>query len=282
MAPTIYPGFVGSVNVGDLDGVRCTDFSLNVNQEPLFYDHTIGLRDSIPADLRDVKGDTGEYNQQKLIWRPSVKLSQGSFGFIWTDYSAGALWEQAKTGDDFDMEFYYTCGIGRKFTGCKVNQYSFRASAGDIVNATVDIVSKHITNLDASEIPKIERIEKIITWDVVEIAIDGYSSSQIVNLDFTINNACAPIYTAGNNISASLEAKEIRVGMQSLTGSVSFYLTDDINYMENISAPKKMFLSTPNWSSELNIIMRPMQQTSSTGAIIRTYMFNGVDYNVEP
>lgn len=297
----ILPGFVGYADINSTY-VRCNDFSVNLKQEPLFYDHMVGLRDGwsvgVPT-IYDIKGDNGDqvvgglYNKQKILWRPGVKISQGGFTFPWTDGmlddggGTPVLWEEARGAKEFDMNFYYSCDMARKFTGCRINTYSFKVSAGDIVSSTADIMAIHMEDLDASSIGQITTSNKILTWDSVAVTCPDIidSSTSIVSLEFNINNSLMPIYTAGNNadVTNPLEAKEIRAGMQSLTGSLSLYNTNNINYLEPIIAPKTITVDIAEglFSFNLTVIFNPMTQTSSIGPVIRTMQFTGIDYNIE-
>jgi len=291
----IYPGFIGVAiinnSIGDYPPARCTEFSVNVKQEPLFYDHIIGLRDTIPTSIYDIKGDEDDYgegpsNLQKILWRPGVKICQGGFSFPWTDDNLGLLWKEAITGASFDMNFQYACDLAREFTGCKVNSFNFKVASGDIVSSTLDIMAIHEDMADYSK-ETIDTPAKILTWDSVSITSDVIDSVDIVNFDFTINNNCMPIYTAGNNVGNSdtgsgdpLEAKEIRVGMQQLTGSISFYNLDSLAYLDDISSPTSINVNVGGFSFELTVVFKPMEQSASVGPVIRVLPFVGVDHNI--
>ena len=94
----IKPGYLGIL---DLNGqkIRCTAFNVVPRQEPLFYDHIIGLRDSIPSTVFDDKQDDGSLNAQKKFWRPSVKIYQGGISYPMTQYSANKLACSLRSGN---------------------------------------------------------------------------------------------------------------------------------------------------------------------------------------
>ena len=277
---------MGYASLAGWPTVRCTDFSVNVKQEPLFYDHIIGLRDSIPQSIYDVKGDNQSHNPQKMFWRPGVKLSQGSLGFPWTINEAvlhpqAVLLTQAIHGDDFDMSFYYTCGIGRKFTNCKVNSYSLKLSNGELVTSSVDIMAPHMEAHDVLTPTPITATEKLVTWDSVVITGLPNVLAEVVSFELTINNGVMPIYTAGENSSGhKLEPKELRVGMQTVTGTVSYYTYNNLVFMEDIlgDSGTDVSITIANYPTiNLKLIFKPMEQSAATGAIIRTVQFVGVD-----
>lgn len=279
MSLLIHPGFMGHASVAGWPQVRCTDFSVNVKQEPIFYDHTIGLRDSISTNIYDVKGDDDSHNPQKIFWRPGVKLAQGIFGFPWTTNNLGVLLNQAIYGDDFDMSFYYTCGIGRRFKNCKVNSYSLKLTNGDFVSSTVDIMTPHMEVDDVLNLTPVISTEKLVTWDSVVITGLPNAIAEVVSFDLTINNGVLPIYTAGqNNSGDKLEPKELRVGMQMVSGSVSYYTYNNLVFMENISTSTSVGITIGSYQTiNLKLVFKPMEQSAATGAVIRTVPFVGVD-----
>jgi len=273
----IYPGYIGLATV-DGQRVRCNDFNVNPVQEPLFYDHTIGLRDSIPETIFEGKSDAGELNPQKIIWRPSVKIYQGSISYPLTDeLGADPLFALARTGDDFNMTFVYTCNkIARQFTGCKVNSYTFSITAGDFATVQADIMALRMEDVGGST--DYTKEEKIVTWDDVEIS-GSFGSIPIQSFSVTINNNCMPIYTAGVNVSKELNPGKIRVGMQQVTGTISFYNKGlSLSFMESIIGPTSIEVKTSDgFEMEINCIFRPQERTASVSPIISALPFVGVD-----
>ena len=273
----IKQGYMGLAFIGSNE-LRCTDFSIQVQQQPLFYDHTIGLRDSIPVTLIGGKGDIGALNIQKTIWRPSVKSYQGSITFPITSLGGDPLYEYAKTGDDFDLEFQYTCGISRNYNQCKVNSYTFTATAGDFCTVSADIMC--LQGLDGTLDSKYTEVEKIVTWDDVDISIGGLGVSDCIQaFTFTVNNNCKAIYTAGGNIDLSLNPILIRVGMQEIQGAISFYNQGNIlEFLEDITSPKTISVSAYGIGIDLYVLFKPQERSGSTGPVISTLPFVGVDY----
>ena len=95
-----------------IDGlkIRVSDFSVNVKQEVQFYDHIIGLRDSLPSGL-DTKGDAGKLNVQKTFWRPGVKICSGGISFPATVKNLKKTFDLVKAGDDFELKFTYEAKV---------------------------------------------------------------------------------------------------------------------------------------------------------------------------
>lgn len=286
-SPIVQAGYMGYVEV-DSYKVRCTDFNVKLKQDAVFYDHTIGLRDSIPAGILDSKGDDASFNEQKIFWRASTKIIEGSINFPLVELSTRAFFYQAYTGEDFDVNVYYSCDTGKTFTLCKVNTYSMTITAGEPTNVSVGIMG--IDVLEGSAPTPYEEPEKIVTYDAVKIEGSG-ADTGIVSFEFTINNNCIPIYTAGTNIGdpsaavpiAPLLAHKIRVGMQTVTGSITFY--NDIGpadeFVESL-IPREIKISIGDtFAAKLNVLYQYPERTGQVSPYIRTIPFVGVGEAVQ-
>jgi hypothetical protein len=270
---SINSGFLGLAEVNG-SKLRCRDFSMNPRQDALFYDHIIGLRDNIPSTLFSGKGDVGELNPQKVIWRPSVKICQGGIGYPLI--GADPLFQLAKTGTSFPLTFAYDCESARTFTGCVVNTYSFSITAGDIASITADIMA--ITVEDAEPLGRYDMEEKIVTWDDFDVIATGGPNAEIQSMTFTVNNNCKPIYTAGaNQVGASnLNPLTIRVGMQEVSGSISYY-GKGANLL-SIGGDGIITISSTMFNVDLNVLFKPQERAASIGPVISQLSFVGRDY----
>jgi len=273
MAININAGYLGLAEVNGTK-LRCNDFSMNPRQDALFYDHIIGLRDNIPTSIFGGKGDVGNLNIQKTIWRPSVKIYQGGIGYplILDD----PLFELAKRGETFGLTFSYDCESGRKFTGCVVNSYTFSITAGDIASITADIMATGLT--DSESLGRYTEEEKIVTWDDFTITAIGGGSDldSIQSMTFTVNNNCKPIYTAGANNLLDLNPLTIRVGMQEVSGVISYYGKGAA--LISMGDLGSIDISSSIFNATLNVLFKPQERTSSIGPIISPLPFVGVDY----
>ena len=272
----ITAGYMGYATIGN-QKVRCTDFNVNARQEPLFYDHIVGLRDSIPASLYDVKKDVGALNIQKRIWRPSVKIYQGAITYPLTSLNGSPLFSHAKLGDDFSLDFDYNCDLGRSYTYCKVNTYTFSATAGDLCQISADIMAT--TGNDTGGGTAYTNTEKLVTWDNLNVSVSGGSSDAIQSITFTVNNSCKPIYTAGGNNALDLNPILLRVGMQLVTGSISYYNKGaDLDFLEGVTGATTINLSADGFSAMLRVVFKPQERTGAIGPVISNLPFVGVDY----
>ena len=257
----VYAGYIGTVDIDDVK-VRCTDASTNIEQSSEFYDHIIGLRDSIPSSGSSTKTDAGNVNYQKYIWRPGVRIVNGNVSFPMTKEAFRKVWDLARKADSFTMIQEFTCGIRRTFSNCKVSSFNFNATAGDIVNCSVSIMSNYVEeDSTTTKAPANITSQKLITWDVIAISTP-ISSNAIQALDFTVDNPCKPIYTSGN-----LWPREIRIGMQEMTGTITFYTKgNDLTLLTADSASTYIDLDIDGIERRLNVIFMPIQRSGSINA----------------
>jgi len=279
------PGYMGWVELGTYN-IRCTDFNLALRQDNLFYDHIIGLRDSIPSSILDAKGDVAAFNPQKMFWRAGVKIVDGSVSFPMSENSADAFLQEAIKGDDFDINLYYNCEKAQTFTGCKANTYSFSASPGDIATVSVGVMGKALSKTEPAYAENPTDAEKLITWD--EIKVTGTEGdNSLAHIEFTINNNCIPIYTSGTNNTTvatdpKLSPKTIRVGMQQVTGTMVFWgKTGPTDTAIEDSVPKTITIDAGPFSATLTVLFQFPTLASEISSIMRTVTFVGVDTAIQ-
>jgi len=288
MVESVKAGFRGYVELGGII-VRCTDFSVKLSQEALFYDHTIGLRDSVPDSILDTKGDDAEWNEQKIFWRASPKLVEGAISYPLAELSADAFFLEAANGDTLDdLDLYYSCEAGKRFKFCKVNSYAFTATAGEVPSVSVGLMGAYVEDKGAPPIYDIP--EKLITWDEVDISGTG-ADEHIVSFEFSVNNNCMPIYTAGTNLGVGgladgispLLVNDIRVGMQTVTGSVTFYNDEGpLDTFVEEQVPLVITITAGLLTVQLNVLYLYPEREGRTNAYIRTIPFHGVELAVQP
>jgi len=269
MSNIFCPGYLGIARVGGTI-FRCTDCNINMQQEALFYDHVIGLRDTIPTTSQ-TKGETDVVNLQKTIWRPSTKIVGGSLAFPATENNIGSFFEFAKRGRSFNLTFQYHTGEGREFESCKVSSWSLSCTAGDICNVSVEVMG---VGLEDSTVGLYTNAEKLITWDKVDLT-PAISSHPIQAFNININNPLIPIYTSTSNSEKDLWPLEIRVGMQEVSGTISFWGRVDDYY--DIQGPYTMTLTILGFSTPITVLFQPVQPQGSVNPIITTIPFVGID-----
>lgn len=277
--PNAQPGYIGIV---DIDGqkVRCTNANMQISQAAEFYDHIVGLRDSITGYALSTKGDVGNINYQKYIWRPGVRIVNGDTAFPVTESMFQKVWGLTRTGDLFDTVQDLTCGIRRTANNCRVSSFNFTATAGDVAQASVSFVAPDVIEQVAGSsmqqvasysAPDFTTAQKLITWDAVEVTTD-VATDAVSSFDFTVSNDTIPIYTSGQLI-----PKKIRVGMQEVTGTMSFYNRDrELEFLSDLSVPHPIRLKVGNVNVQLNVIFEPLQREGATGPLTFGLGFVGV------
>jgi hypothetical protein len=254
------PGFMGYASV-DGNSLMCTNFNVNVKQEALFYDHTCG------------KIEAPDY--QNTLMRQGTKIVQGGLSFIFTDSSGDAGYTSACNGDDVSVSLNYGCTAGqRSYKECKISTYTFRASAGEYANGSIEVIGKAI---DTTSAIAPSGSNRLITWD--EISVSGYDGSgDIFSIEFTITNPCIPIYTQGTNITNALFPKAIRLGIQKLSGTIGVYASGGGNQYVSIE-PTTLTIDCGGTTFKLKVLFLPTEIAGSVGPVIEQVRFVGADEN---
>jgi hypothetical protein len=281
------PGYKGKLNIDDID-VRCTSFGVNPTQTALFYDHVIGLRDTIPTDdstkgvIDEASTDT---NIQKRIWRPSVRSIAGGLSFPATENSLNKFFELGRYAQYFDFSFLYYCGSEdntREFEDCRVNNFDFSVNAGDIVQISVDVMGKKVTT--TTSYSNYITPEKLITWDQCGVTVNNAPFSVTPNLiqgvNFKINNNVQPIYVAGTPSinDDSLNPYDLRVGMQEVTGNLIIYLEAGQEFIPiSLTTPATITISIPGSNIEITAVFQTNSMEGVVGPVSTSLPFVGVD-----
>lgn len=271
----ICPGYTGLLDIGAgsaAGSIRCTDFDVNTRQEVEFYDHIIGLRDTITDD---VKGGGAPPQIQRTFWRAGTRLVSGSFSFPATEYAYKRPFFLSRTADFFDMAFIYYSGLARTFRYCRVNSFNMSIVAGDILTMSVDVMG--MVMAEGAAATTYEGPEKLITWDKVQVTL-GDLDIIIQGLQLDINNNIQPVYTCQSNIDHLLEPLVLRVGMQEITGVISVY--NDGGSSENISdidEPIELTITVADMTWKCPVVLMPVQRSGAIGPNISTMPFVGVD-----
>jgi hypothetical protein len=282
-------GFKGIATINS-DEIRCSDFSVNPQQSMTFYDHVIGLNDTIPTGHETKGEEPGVIQTQKKYARPSpISINGGiSFPAMISNKSSNfeSLFEYAKYGNYFPMTYRHYCQSGREYHNCRVNSFSFSVVAGDILQISSDIYAMFFepisSNLDFAT------SQKIITSDSVHIEIiekddddkSGFTTDSIQALDFSINNNLTEIYTAqpvAGEHDLNLFPRDLRLGMQEVSGTISIYIAQGIDFLKISTQKLKLKLTVFDFSTEINCILQPKQINGVVGPVIVSIPFIGVD-----
>jgi len=280
----IKPGWSGILSLGD-NMIRCADFDVNVEQDLEFYDHIIGLRDTITDETKSGDGSPDK-KIQRSFWRASVRRTAGSLSFPATENSYASIFNKARRADSFDMYFKYHCGLVRQFNGCIMNGFTMNITAGDILNMSSDVIC--ISEIEEPlEIDFYTEAEKLITWDKFKINIG--KKVDIKSFELQINNNVSAIYTSGGNLSTTsmegiekttLDPYRLRVGMQEISGNVTFYTDLDAETIKDIStttSTTNLQISVLDQTWTCPVVFTPLRRSGSTSVNVHTWAFTGVD-----
>lgn len=277
------PGYIGVAQIGGTI-FRVSDFSVNPSQDFLFYDHVIGLNDTVPAGSLTKGESVGTIQIQKRIGRPSPISINGGFSFPATESGVyPILFEHAKYGTYFNLDFQYHRGGGienRSFTDCRVNNFSFSATAEDIVNITTDVFAKGIED-PGTVVRPYQTAEKLITWDKVVISASGITTTDgIQGINFSVNNNLKNIYTTKSSFQEpeNLLPFDIRVGMQEVTGSLAVYNIPGVPLITSSTGESTIAVTLPGLSFTIHVVLKPQELAASVGPIITIVPFVGVDF----
>jgi len=193
-------GFIGQVVVPSLGTqIRATSCSLNAKQTIDHPDVIDGATDWSIFQLRgiEVDGDVAfpVLNGQAFI--------TGLMAMVARDGSTGQL---VQTPQDVTV-YYDKVTYGRKFSGCSVNTFEIRATAGERVDATINFWGRNMTNLIGGG-GSATGVLRVLSW--ADIAIGGAGDAcKIREFSISVNNSLARNYTFcaedgffPNNISA--------------------------------------------------------------------------------
>jgi len=294
-----YPGYRGIAIINNKN-IRCLDFNVNATQEVSFYKHVMGLNDTlIGATNASSKGETvGTIGNQNIFWRPSPISIEGSMSFPAcgddSTVNFSDLFGYAKYGNYFNITFKHYCGEGEKYSACRISNFTFSVAAGDTVKISASVLAADMEYSDVIA-PLVTTAEKIMTWDTVNITITdpdagGITTTSFNNFQFTINNNANNVYTAkpyskeSYSSYKSLLPRDIRLGTQEVTGSLSMYSKQGREFITALigkDGPATIELkcgpsATPIFTTKINAIFLPIQLAGAPTVSIIEVPFIGV------
>jgi len=273
----IVPGYIG---VAEVDGniIRCSDININVEQDYVFYDHVIGLNDTVPSDSSTKGENVGVIQTQKRIGRPSVAKIGGSLSFPLQEETE-SLFSYIKTGEYIDkIVVHYDCeNITRTFYDCRLDNYSFNVTAGDIAHIQTSFYA--LGEEDTNEgSPGYETAHKLITWDKISVSSSIFGSGDVFSFEFSANNNVTSIYTANNESEYSpFLPSDLRLGMQEVTGNIVVYNKEGKEFISASDDLSTIDLNAYVFSTTIYCMTKPLSLPAAVGIIKTTIPFVGVD-----
>jgi len=174
--------------------------------------------------------------------------------------------------------------LARRFIGCRLNSWQLTVTAGDIVNITADIWALGME--DTSSTDRYTDSEKIITSDAVSVIpkID-VTEEDIQTFELSIENNLQYIYTAdpGTDQPNKFVPRDLRVGMQLVTGSLGLYFDDGRSFLLPDTDKATIELSIKDTlRTNINVVYMPKQRSGAVGPVITEVPFVGVDKAFNP
>jgi hypothetical protein len=203
--------------------IKCTSMSVSKKQEPLFYDHVVGLRDmNFTANLAKTKSTSGasaggKYNIQKKIYRLSRSTGSASISGPLSEGVFKNLMDLAISGEETTADFVFYTGSGKQLSSPIITSLNIDIKAGDVASFSAEFIGKD-TSSSSVEMSS-SSCEKLITWDKCEVSCS--LSGDIVGFNLGITNPAIPIHVSGSTTDSGLGPTDIRIGMQEVKGSIS-------------------------------------------------------------
>lgn len=282
-----------SMQGSDSKALPCTSMNSGIENSIQFYDHVVGLRDKDytgtlnkgPATDDDSAG--GYKNIQKKIYRYPPSLFKGKFSgpvaidtsIVPIKTSIEDIIESAINGTTINqIDFLYwsspsPTGIvtkrGHRVKDCIVESITININAGDVAVFDISVVAKKPEDVPIFT-PKSINCSKLLTWDQCNITTylgtETLLAGDVASFSITIKNTVIPIYVSGTTPSSTdtypyyYEPKELRLGMQEVTGTVGMY---GWNIWETDPDVLKFKLGTKEWS--LNVLYQPTPSSAAGG-----------------
>jgi hypothetical protein len=263
------------------------------------------------------------FHPQRKFWRPGVKKTSGTITFFPTIELLKEVFDIAKYGKTFVITNYYSKkSVFREYTGCKINTMDFSVVAGEDTIISLNIIAERVKEY-TGEAPSYTETKKIINYGIVDLTTEhkyfyGLSGQknnlEIQSFNFSINNSCKAIYTAQKNInedvediSNRLDPKEIRNGIQEVSGSITYYtvgnLVDNLEdnqeqypflddqdgeryytMLDEYTKESKIYIKINDncedleFDESLCVVYQPVKRLGGVGVMLQTLTFQGVGF----
>jgi len=271
-----------SINTATVFAAKSASFSVNTDIQ--FYDHVIGLRDDDYTNFKDSKGwdsdkndtnvNVGGEKPQKFVYRYAPKLPTASVNGVayMEDDMFLNLISSAKRFSRIARVWvgYKNLSNGNKdgalLKSARISNMSFSVTAGDVVTYSVEFVATDFEDHNSDPNPD---CRKLLTWDQFEFTTAVSTRTQ--SFSCTINNEIKPIYSLGKD---NLLPKDIRAGMQSISGSIGAYSGD---FATNFAQEDDLSIIVDGTSLlDLHVGYKPGEGNVESGPFVCNVPFVGI------
>ena len=275
-------GFCGQAIVNG-EKIACTDAAFMWKQPLLFYDHTFGLLDA------------GGKGISRYFVRPGTRIIEGTINFPLAGAGSG-LFDHVKSAGPVDVSIEYNTEKSGEFAGCRLDNYSLSVSAGGLVEIAAGFIGdghgygsggRGGRGIGAEEAPSPRSSvssgcwpgPNLVSWSEVEIDVGSSGAGgDIQGFDLQVSNNCNPIYVEPGGPGDILDPREIRVGVQVVSGSISFYGVNIGKYWADEETTRVGF-SAGGLDIQIIAMFEPVNNMGIPGAVVSTMPFVGVGTN---
>jgi len=274
----------------------CSSMSTVLDQKVSFYDHVLGLEDSMAATVTGAGanavggwsnakkglgigsggGSTGAQNIQKRIYRYSPAIARASFSGPVPANGFDSLLAAAVNGTNVDanMTFWSQQALNATVKKAKVSTLSISIKAGEVAQFSAELVGAEYGTSSSANSSAAD-CQKLCTWDVCTVTATGITSD-ISSFDITISNPTIPIYTAKwttDSYTNGMMPQKIRLGIQEVTGTLGIYgpTSSPANRAGTID------FKLNGGGKKLHVIFNTPTDTGSGGPYIRSLSFVGAN-----
>lgn len=144
---------------------------------------------------------------------------------------ASSLWDTAflrttekdHLASTVDIEIAFYQSGGWKFADCVINSLQISATAGEVVQFTVDFAGKHPSApaVASTDVP----CSRLMTWDRCTFSTTVSGIAHLQSINFTLNNNVQKLYAIQSVIDTTegLYPVDLPCGVREITGSLSAY-----------------------------------------------------------
>ena len=295
MTQIVHMTYTGSCSFGivDSDGnpvgskitYLCSNMSSSLDQKVLFFDHIVGLRDTISmsatltsnvAGSKKGEADAATHNTQKKVYRYSPAIAKASFSGPIPADNFDKIFDAAIQGDtvETEMVFWKDNAPSVRVGKAKIDNFSIDIKAGGVVTFSVSLTGAEY-ELTENSTSQAADCQKLLTWDVCSVDASPITSDA-ESFQMTINNPVIPIYTtkwSSDDASGGMMPQKIRIGMQEVSGSIGVYGADTIH----VTTTGDITVTLNNLLKKIKAAFVQPKDNASGGPYVRTIMFTGVN-----
>lgn len=228
-APIAPMGYIGSAILDGNLVVRARSSGLGIKQ-------TIQMPDVVDGSIDRTLYQLGAIEVGGNLVVPIVQEgnSMSFLNTLW-QYCVDRQPNGELSKGDFEVALNYSWNSGRTFKGCRVNTMSMKMTAGEIAEATIDIMGTTASRTGGAVNPVPYSPAKVVTWADIQI-IGPFDTCIVKEFNFEINNNCLRNYTfcPSQDVAGGLFASNISTGKRFVNGSLIFqgFAPTDAAYSE--------------------------------------------------